>query len=133
MSVKKLWRGVLLLIPLAAIVIASLLFVGWHTVPAQTSAPVALENGWDKLTGQQPVAFQLQVAAKAQRPVLPTGCEITDVAMLLEFRGKPQSLAKLLTRFLIVMILKLVFGVIRLTILVIRCIRPHGVTILKSI
>lgn len=95
MSVKKLWRGVLLLIPLAAIVIASLLFVGWHTVPAQTSAPVALENGWDKLTGQQPVAFQLQVAAKAQRPILPTGCEITDVAMLLEFRGKPQSLAKI--------------------------------------
>ncbi|MFD0898005.1 C39 family peptidase [Loigolactobacillus binensis] len=95
MKVKKIGRGLLVLVPLLAVVIASLLFVGWHTVPSGTSAPVALENGWDKLTKQQPVAFQLQVAAKAQRPVLPTGCEITDVAMLLAFRGKPQSLTKI--------------------------------------
>lgn len=95
MRTQKLWHGLLLLVPLVAVVIASLLFVGWHTVPTETSAPVALENGWDKLTKQQPVAFQLQVVAKAQRPILPTGCEITDVAMLLEFLGKPQSLTQI--------------------------------------
>ncbi len=75
--------------------VAGLLVVGWRAVPTNTTPVVALENGWAKLTEQQPKAMQLQVAIKAQRPTLPTGCEITDVAMLLEFRDKPQSLTQI--------------------------------------
>lgn len=91
-SIRRGFWGLALLI---AVFMGTLLFVGWHDVPAKTSAAVAFQNGWAKLAKKPPEAIQLQVAPKSQRPTLPTGCEIADVAMLMQFRGKPQTLTQI--------------------------------------
>lgn len=88
------WRLAVILLVLLGVILTTLAGLGRRNAPPLTSIE-AIENGALKLAGRQPNSLMLDVKPMGQFPELPTGCEITDVAMLMHYRGVKIGLVQL--------------------------------------
>ena len=88
------WRLTGILLILLGVILVTLAGLGRRNAPTLNNI-AAIQNGALKLTGRQPSSLELNVKPMSQLPELPTGCEITDVVMLMHYRGVKIGLAEL--------------------------------------